>query len=297
MVAPLVVGVDGSDHSLQALDWACDEALRHGVPLRLVYASLWQRYEGAVPAAGPDRAAERVMAENIAGTAAERVRRRAPRLHVVAEVLPEDAAGALLRESRSAFAVVVGHRGRGGIAGLLLGSVGLSVAAGASCPAVVVRGDEPGVAGAHGRVLLGVGDEAPGSEAVRFAFREARARGAVLDVVRAWRRPAHEPRGHPLLGGSPARYHEDRASLLLDRTLEGVAPHHPDVAVRRATAEGPARKVLVARSAAADLLVVGARRRLHGGPGMQLGSVAHTVLHHALCPVAVVPEPEPYPEP
>ncbi|GGT37243.1 universal stress protein [Streptomyces kurssanovii] len=285
---PLVVGVDGSESSFVATDWAADEALRHGLPLRLVYASLWQRYEGAALASGLDRPDGQVFADNIVGTAAERVRRRTPDVKVLTDVLPEDTVGALLREGRHAFALVTGSRGRGDIAGLLLGSVSLTVAAGAHCPVIVVRGDKAGLAGKHDRITLGVGDADVDSAAVRFAFREAELRGCTLDVVRAWRCPAHETKDHPLLAGDPARYHEDQASTLLDEALEAAVRDHPDVHVRRATVEGPARKVLLARSATADLLVVGARRR-HNQFGMQLGRVGHTVLHHASCPVAVVP--------
>ncbi|WP_448316081.1 universal stress protein, partial [Streptomyces sp. CO7] len=46
MRLPLVVGVDGSEQSLGAVDWAADEAALRGLPLRLVHASLWERYEG-----------------------------------------------------------------------------------------------------------------------------------------------------------------------------------------------------------------------------------------------------------
>ncbi|WP_031077882.1 universal stress protein [Streptomyces sp. NRRL S-118] len=288
MESPLVVGVDGSDPSFQAADWAADEALRHGLPLRLVYASLWQRYEGSDLATGLGRPDEQVLAENLVGTAAERVRRRTPDLKVVTDVLPEDTVEALLREGRHAFALVTGSRGRGDIAGLLLGSVSLAVAARAHCPVIVVRGDKAGLAGTHERITLGVGDGDIDSAAVRFAFREAELRGCVLDVVRAWRRPAHVTTDHPLLVGDPARFYEDEASTRLDEALEAAMGDHPGVRVQRATVEGPARKVLLARSAAADLLVVGARRR-HSQLGMQLGRVAHTVLHHASCPVAVVP--------
>ncbi|MEU0086027.1 universal stress protein [Streptomyces sp. NPDC006274] len=288
MESPLVVGVDGSESSFLATDWAADEALRRGLPLRLVYASLWQRYEGAALATGLDRPDEQVLAENIVGTAAERVRRRTPDVKVATDVLPDDTVSALLREGRHAFALVTGSRGRGDIAGLLLGSVSLAVAAGAQCPVVVVRGDKAGLAGAHHRITLGVGDADTDSAAVRFAFREAELRGCTLDVVRAWRCPAHESTDHPLLAGDPARYHEERASKLLDEALETAVRDHPDVRLKRATVEGPARKVLLARSAAADLLVVGARRR-HTHFGMQLGRVGHTVLHHASCPVVVVP--------
>ncbi|GHC47515.1 hypothetical protein GCM10010309_02500 [Streptomyces violaceochromogenes] len=53
MDLPLVAGVDGSEPSLRAVDWAADEAALRGVPLRLVNASLWERYEGAAPASSP----------------------------------------------------------------------------------------------------------------------------------------------------------------------------------------------------------------------------------------------------
>jgi nucleotide-binding universal stress UspA family protein len=60
--------------------------------------------------------------------------------------------------------------------------------------------------------------------------------------------------------------------------------------VQRRTVEARARDALLAASREADLLVVGAQRR-HGHFGLQLGRVTHGVLHHAACPVAVVPEP------
>ncbi|MFI7413420.1 universal stress protein [Streptomyces sp. NPDC049627] len=289
MELPLVVGVDGSEPSLQAVDWAVAEAARHGLPLRVVYASLWERYEGAVPADEEDPS-EQAMAERILGTATERAVRGAPDVKVSADVVPEDAVSALLEEGHHAFALVTGSRGRGELAGLLLGSVSLAVAGRAHCPVIVVRGDKAGLAGTHERILLGVGEPSSGGEeAVRFAFREADVRGCTLDAVRAWRRPAHESADHPLLGGSPAHYHQQRASEELDAALHDAATDHPSVRVRRATVEGPARKVLPARSAAADLLVIGARRR-HDHGGLQLGRVAHTLLHHADCPVVVVPE-------
>ena len=291
MELPLIVGVDGSDSSLQAIDWAVDEAARLGVPLRLVYASRWERYEGAAVPGTLDRPSEQVMAQNIVGSAAERARRRNPGLRVSAESLPEDPVYALLREGRNATAVVTGSRGRGELAGLLLGSVGLGVAARAECPAIVVRGDKAGLHGQHERILFGVGDPATGAEAVRFAFREAESRGCTLDVVRAWRCPAHETTDHPGLADEPERYREEQASARLDAVLHDAMADHPGVKVRRATVEGTARKVLQQRSAAADMVIVGARRR-QGHFGLQLGRVGHTLLHHADCPVAIVPRSE-----
>ncbi|MFI9617215.1 universal stress protein [Streptomyces sp. NPDC052023] len=286
---PLVVGVDGSDGCLAALDWAVDEAARHGLPLRLVYASLWERYEGITPSVCPERPSEQVMADHIVASAAERARRRNSDLKVSTDVLQAEAADALLRESNNASALVTGSRGRGELKGLLLGSVGLAVAARAHCPVIVVRGDNAGLAGTHERILLGAGDAAASGEAARFAFREAEAHGCTLDVVRAWRCPAHETADVAALAGTPARYHEERARAQLDELIRDAVADYPAVRLRRTTVEGPARKVLVDRSAAADLVIVGARRR-QGHFGLQLGRVAHTLLHHAQCPVAVVPQ-------
>ncbi|MFF3397639.1 universal stress protein [Streptomyces sp. NPDC002659] len=289
MELPLVVGVDGSESSLKAVDWAVAEAARHGLALRLVYASLWERYEGQTPVSSPDRPTDEVLADSIVATAAQRARRRDPDVKVTTAVLPEEAATALLTEGHNAFAVVTGSRGRGELAGLLLGSVSLAVAAGASCPVIVVRGDTAALSAGHGRILLGIGEAARGSSAVDFAFREAATRGCTLDAVRAWRCPAHETTDHALLIGDAAAYHEMRAATVVDEALGSAVDDHPDVLVRRTTLEGQARKVLLDRSAAADLLIVGARRR-QGHFGLQLGRLAHAALHHAACPVAVVPQ-------
>ncbi|MCR3723974.1 nucleotide-binding universal stress UspA family protein [Streptomyces umbrinus] len=290
MELPLVVGVDGSESSLRAMDWAVDEAALHGLPLRLVHAFLWERYEDIDLGSDLGRPSGRVLAENIVGSAVERAWRRNPAVRVSTELVPEEAVSALLLEGRNAAALVTGSRGRGELTGLLLGSVGLGVAARAHCPVIVVRGDKVALEGTHERILLGAGEPAVSGEAVRFAFREAAARASTLDVVRAWRCPAHETADHPASANEPARYHEERASALLDAVVHDAVADHPDVRIRRTTVEGPARKVLLHRSAAADLVVVGARRR-HGNFGLQLGRVGHTLLHHAGCPVAIVPQP------
>ncbi|MEU2716623.1 universal stress protein [Streptomyces sp. NPDC007205] len=289
MTLPLVVGVDGSDSCLSAVDWAVDEAARQVLPLRIVYASLWERYETGIPSVSSGRPDERVLAEHIVASAADRVERRDPHLKVTTDIIPEDATAALVRAGDEAFALVVGSRGRGGLKGALLGSVGLAVAARAHCPVIVVRGDRAGLAGTHERILLGLGDAGMSTEAARFAFREAEVRGCVLDVVRAWRRPAYDRSDDRIQAGGPDDTYEEQASAAVDALLRAATAEHPQVRTRPATLEGPAGKILVERSAAADLVIVGARRR-EGHFGFQLGCVSHTLLHHALCPVAVVPQ-------
>ncbi|MCL6735866.1 universal stress protein [Streptomyces neyagawaensis] len=251
---PLVVGVDGSEPSLRVVDRAADEAAPRGVPLRLVHASLWEWYEGAAPAEDLGKPSELVLADRIVDGAARRAHSRQPDLKVFTEVVPEEPEYALVRECRRASALVVGNRGRGDIA----------------------------------EFLLGVGKQAHDSAAVRFAFEEAERRGAVLEAVRARRCPAHETPDHPLLAGEPARVHGQRGAETLEAALNEVAEEHPSVQLHRRTDEGPARKIRLDASATADLLVVGARR--NKGPfGLGLGRVAHTLLHHSACPVAVVP--------
>ncbi|MBW8088222.1 universal stress protein [Streptomyces hygroscopicus subsp. hygroscopicus] len=287
---PVVVGVDGSEAASGALDWAAELAGRRGLPLRIVHASLWERYEGYVPATAADRPAERLRGEAVLATAAERAGRRAPALKVMTDLAADDAVTALLRAGQSAEALVVGSRGRGEFASLLLGSVGLGIAARAQCPVVVVRGRPENVRGGTHRVVVGIAERersgeqepAPPSAAAAFALREARLRGGELEAVHAWR--CAGPEDH-----RTREDHARRAAELLDETLGGAtAAGLPPVPVTHRPVEGPARKALLDASAHADLLVVGARRR-QGHFGMQLGLVNHAVLHHAKCPVAVVP--------
>lgn len=288
MDLPVVVGVDGSEESLRAVDWAAEEAALRGAPLRMVYASLWERYEGSLIAQEVGKPAEEVMAADIMGAAERRAHLHHPELRVTTAVLADEPSFGLVNESSTARAMVLGCRGRNAVTELLLGSVSLAVAAHAHCPVIVLRGNprKTAATAAPGRVVLGVAEKAAGSAAVRFAAEEAALRGLPLEAVRAWRRPAHSDTGHPLLAGGPAHAEEQEAAEALEDALrdvpEGLEQH-------RRTAEGHARDVLVAASQDAALLVVGARRR-SGRFGLQLGRVAHGVLHHAACPVAVVPE-------
>ncbi|MEV5431712.1 universal stress protein [Streptomyces sp. NPDC052701] len=285
MYLPMVVGVDGSEASLKAVDWAADEAALHGVPLRIVHAYRWDRYEGAGLARELGKPLARVTSDDILIVATRRACRHHPDLAVTTEAVAEEPEYVLLREARNASAVIVGTRGRGELADLLLGSVSLTVATAADCPVIVIRGnhDNRAADGRHGRIVVGVAD-AP-TAAVRFACEEARRRGAALGALRAWRCPTHDTADHPLLAGSAERLHEERAAKELEAAL---ADAPADVTLRRHTVEGPARRVLLTASSEADLLVVGRRRP--GQFGHRLGRVAHTVLHHAACPVAVVPD-------
>ena len=280
---PVVVGVDGSECSLTAVDWAADEATRHERPLRLVYAWFFEQYEilaSAAEAVGPEgeTAAEAVLAD-----ARERAVRRRPGLEVSVHATTGPPVPALVAEGADASMLVVGSRGRGPLTSLFLGSVGLGVAGRAPCPAVVVRGEPRALAGGFGRVVLGVGGAEHESAAAEFAVREAAARRSArscpLEAVLAWRR-APQDAGHP--DG------QARAETVLAGALADPLAAHPEVRVRHRARQGPPRQVLLQAAQAADVLVVGAHRRT-GRPGLGLGLVGHALVHHAACPVAVVP--------
>ena len=188
----------------------------------------------------------------------------------------EPAASALCELSGDAEMVVVGSRGQGGLAGLLLGSVSSQVAAHAHGRVVVVRGHWQRVSGHVAAPIVAKTEGSAASvAAVEFAFEEAALRGTALLAVCAL---ADAP---GILGGAVQirRDFED----LITRSEKG----HPGVTVRLSEiAEGSARSALLAAAFEAQMLVVGARG-LGGVRGMMLGSVSHTLLQHAPCPVGV----------
>ncbi|GCB44059.1 universal stress protein family [Streptomyces sp. NL15-2K] len=243
--------MDGSEPSLRAVDWAADEAALRGLPLRVVYASLRERYERAVFPVEGERT-EQILSGVFVAAAAKRARKRAPDVKVSTQVMPDGPTTVLVREARNATVLIVGSRGRGDVAELLLGSVSLTVAGRADCPVIVVSGDHGD--GLHCRVVLGVGEEAASANAVRFALEEAERRGTALEAIRAWRRAAHETTDHPQLAGEPAHGHEQRAAEGLEAALR-EAP--AGMELHKRTAEDSARKVLLDASHGADLLVVG----------------------------------------
>ncbi|MCC5477771.1 universal stress protein [Streptomyces barringtoniae] len=271
MTIPLVVGVDGSEAGLEAVDWGASEAVRHGVPLHLLHAAAGDRDAGGV-----------------LGAASARARKSAPAVRLSSEVVHEDAACALVDLGRDAFALVLGSRGLGGLAGMLLGSVGLAVAARADCPVVVVRGAQEHRGDRFGCVVVGVEDEHGSGTAVEFACREAQVRHCRLVAVHAWSAPPGACTT-PQAPSWPLEAHVRPPAQVLDDTLRGVPGRYRDTPVCRQVVEGPARRALLDAATGADLLVVGAPRRL-GHPGLQLGLINHAVLHHAPCPVAVVPQ-------
>ena len=131
----IVVGVDGSEQSLAALHWAVDEArLRRGT-VRLITAWHYPPVPSTVEDSGSNdsfHAAERVQADALKTVDAED-------MDIKGMLVRESPTAALLDAAKDADLLVVGSRGHGGFAGLLLGSTSSQVAHHAPCPVLVVR--------------------------------------------------------------------------------------------------------------------------------------------------------------
>ncbi|MER7540646.1 universal stress protein [Streptomyces sp. NPDC097704] len=291
MKRTLVVGVDGSPESRAAADWAAREAVRRDLSLRVVHAWLWQPL--AYPLA-QDRDAEARRAEDILKETEGDLTHRYPGLTLTADVLAEPPVPALLRAAEDAETLVLGTRGHGALAGFLLGSYGRQVIAAAECPVVSVRSahGRPVAPPERGEVVVGQqGGVAESSEVLRFAFEAAAAAGAPLRAVRAWYAPPVYGYGlGPMWSADRFGGLEPYEKAALEQALEPWRLKHPEVEVVEHVEQGGGGHVLLTAASDARLLVVGRRVR-ESSVGMRVGSVAHAVLHHSVCPVAVVPHP------
>ncbi|MEU3433283.1 universal stress protein [Streptomyces sp. NPDC006863] len=289
MTDPVMVGVDGSASSLEAVDVAAREARLRDAPLRIVHAfghAPGHRPSGVPPWSPADDGLE-PMARGVLAGAEGRAHAAAPGVAVTRSVVAGETVEVMEIESRSASLAVVGSRGLSGFSGLLLGSTAVHLAAHGRCPLMVVRGS----ADPSGAVLLAVDGSDAGGAAVEFAFAEAALRGAplvALHVWNTWSERAYEGPGDPLsamvVDTERLREAEQR---LLDETVAPWQKVFPHVTVERRLERARIRPALIDASRDAQLVVVGARGR-GGVTGLLLGSVSQALLHHAHCPVTVV---------
>jgi nucleotide-binding universal stress UspA family protein len=277
MIQPIVVGTDGSSRADLAVEWAADEAALRRLPLRVVHAA--ERWEEDTPFHAAPGMCESLTetGESILAEAAERAAKAHPHLPVTTELVFDAPDRALCSYGRRADEIIVGHRGLGGFAGMLLGSTGLSVAGQVPAPVVVVRG---GVCERRGEILVGVDLTEGTADVLRYAFEAAALRGAWVRVVHAWQLPA-------TLRTASVR---ETACVTQEKLTDAVAPwrsRFPGVGVVEQTPCGHPVGELAGRSSRAALLVIGSPAP-DGRPGLRLGPTGHGMIHHADCPVAVV---------
>jgi nucleotide-binding universal stress UspA family protein len=279
----ICVGVDGSPVSQSALRWAAIEAAGHNAELVIIHAYEWRVAGAATQIGGALADVPKTIAEELVSSAVATARSAAPGVNVRGEAVLGAPGPALVAASGRFDLTVLGNRGRGGFASLLLGSVSQHVATHATSPVVVVRG-RPDIA--DGPIIVGVDGSPPSDHAVRVAFEEADARRVGVLAVRVYTSSS------AALGvDGPVDMEEpvQRRDNELRRLTEDIAPwreKYPDVAVKSVAVAGHTAEVLIGLSSSAQLVVVGTRG--HGGfAGLLLGSVGLQLLHHCDCPVLI----------
>jgi nucleotide-binding universal stress UspA family protein len=264
MSKPIVVGVDAERASGDALFWSLAEARRRHTWVLMLHVADRADEEAAAAsgitvsmrAAGVLRAHRRVAA------------RLAPDVRILGQAAGGAAAEVLAEATRRAELLVIGSRGRAGIAESALGSVSHRVVAHAHCPVVIVpQGSSRLVAR---RIAVGVADRSAGQPVLDFAAAQARRWGATLCLVHA----QGEAQG-------------ESAEAELSAAAAYVRRHHADVVVERAASPDSAVAALVAEAARSDLLVLGCRHTEEQF-GCRVGAVPAGVLPQVSCPVALV---------
>jgi nucleotide-binding universal stress UspA family protein len=296
MTRPVVAGLDGSKESLAAADWAAREALRRGLPLRLVHA--WEGLPDDGTAADlPEIRAPQYHARRMLRGAVDVLHERYPGLYIAAEQVRSRPGPALLAEAENAELLVIGSQGTSGVGGFLSGSVAMATVAHVDRPVVLVRAggtaadehlpDASGKASTdtpHRDVAVAVDVGAPCDAVLDHAFRAAELRAAPLRAAYAW----HVPLTRGVPGVEERARIREAAERALAELLEPWRAKYPGVVVHANLHEGRAAHVLVRAAGGAGLLVVGRRRR-RTAVGAHTGPVAHALLHHMPQPVVLVP--------
>ncbi|MGW3045556.1 universal stress protein [Kitasatospora sp. NPDC001159] len=286
MPKEITVGLDGSPESLSAAHWAAREAQLRGLPLRLLH--LWIL---------PPMTAQRIPREDEQAIAAERLlqdaeadlRAKYPDVAITTQLLPTDTPAALLPAASDAELLALGSQGLGTVRGYLLGSLALHTVARSERPVVLVRAYEQPIgtktpAAQSGAIATGVSLRQGYDSALEFAFDAAHRRATPLLAVHATsHRPSVITREHP-----PETTVQEADRQALAAALLPWREKYPDVhVVEHLSPDSPARAV-VDIAIGARLLVVG-RGGYRTGLAPRIGPVAHAAIHHADCPVAVIP--------
>jgi nucleotide-binding universal stress UspA family protein len=279
----VVVAVDGSPSSTAAIRWAAHDAELRDSPLTIVHATppvvgTWPTM-AALPGVSKwqQDVGQKILEEGVAVA----TQATAAALHISTEMLPTATVPALVELSCEAQLVVVGNRGRGGLARALLGSVSMGLVHHSRCPVAVIRQETSSLAELQGAPILLGFDGSPASEtATALAFEEATRRRAELVVLHAW------------WGSGAYEFSLDWDDLRIDVEQSLAAQlavwqrRYPDVSVRSTVVRDQPALRLADYPSAAQMIVVGSHG--HGGiASMLLGSVSTAVVQAARIPVLV----------
>ena len=287
----IVVGVDGSTHSEQALQWAAEQASLEHRGLTLVHAvgtgnAVWVNQPGIDQ--GVIVEAMRTEGRAILDQARGQVAEKHPDLEVREVLRRADARVALMDLSKEAAMLVLGSRGRGPVKSLVLGSVSLAISRHASCPVVIIRPHNLGTV--RNGVLVGVDGTDRCQATVEFAFQQAAYRHLPLTAMHCFWDVLSATSGSREV--SDEELGLDVQRMLLSEAVAGMREKYPDVNVHLTLSRGLADDCLIRAARKMDMVVVGTHptRSLLGFFDPE---VDRSVVEHAACIVAVVPERQP----
>lgn len=281
----IVVGFDGSDDGIAALEFACEEARGRGADLRVIHAvddSMLNSAWGVVfdvdacrrtGEALIDRAREIAACRGVHGP------------QFSGEVVVGQPTTVLMHASERASVVVVGRRAEPGADRMFVGSTGVGLAGFASCPLIVVselaQHRQP-----TGVVSVAIDSSQTNSPALEWGFLRAERLGARLQVVSIVTRP----RGRLFANHGTTDEQMDAAIAETSRRLDAIlAPfraQHPqvDAAVSVRRAESMVEEI-VRVSHESDMLIIG----VHPGfPTYSIGGTVRALMAHASCPLGII---------
>ncbi|MFT8650431.1 MAG: universal stress protein [Bifidobacterium psychraerophilum] len=287
----ILVGVDGSDASYKATWWAANYAKHAGLTLQIVCAYSLPSYaavsfDATYTALGDDNAAHNDAQEILSKAKAIADEQG---VQAATLIVTGDPASVFVELSRNYNLIVIGNRGKGGLAERLLGTTSSSLPAYAYCPIIVVPyTDDDGrlmhLNNTITKVAVGSDESRWGIKALEIAASFADSWGAELDVMLA------VPSIDGLTGSDSDEEHGIMESYMedLDVRIKPLQAAYPNLRIFKSIVPGSAVDALTKASHEHDVVVVGSRGR-GGFTGLLLGSTSQGLLQHAVSPVYVVP--------
>lgn len=285
---PILVGVDGSPTSKEAVRFAAREAERVGTSLHLVH--VLPSYVPISPMSPLVRMNFKDTGEAILTHAEQVARAEQPEATVTTSLLGGPRISRLLQATHDARMLALGHVQRPSFDRLVTGATVTAVAAHAACPVVAVPLDWR-ARGEHDRVLVGVKSTTHSQHLLRRGFELATERRARLLLVHAWE--FGNQYDDVIATHVDTNAWEGRARRAVEEAIEPLRQLFPDVQTEIRIVHGQAARVLSDATEDSDLLLLARRPRAF--PLGHVGGTARALLRHSVCPVAIEPsadEPE-----
>lgn len=280
---PIVVAVDGSERNRSAVVWAAAEAAASGCELVLVTVV----EEHALPSPHFSVRSQEKQAKAMLADVVHQLAQVVPEQLVRSEVVVGSPVQVLLDRAAGARMLVVGKRGLGGFARLIVGSTSIALSGRAPVPVTIVPDTWDQTRRSRSPVVLGIDPHRAHHRPIHLAFSRAQRLGVPLVAVHGWEMPTVYSWDAQAVT-SIATTWEEEAQAEFDKVVDTWRKRFPDVEVRRLHRHGhPAMAVLDAADDA-QLVVLGRHTDRRFG-GFAFGSVTRAVLHYSECPVVVVP--------